>query len=434
MTNVNLPTRRAALALAGSALATAAAAQQIAPPSTAPVTITYYNYNLASTGIGADATRELIAEFMAANPHIKVEGVAVASDQILARVQADLVAGRVPDVAQLVFSDLDFIVRNLGVKPLDSIVPQAEWAEHTAGMVPAGLQLGALGGKIYGLAYVFSTPVLFYNANLFRAAGLDPDQAPRTWADVKTAALRIREATKKHGVYPSIYSSFDWLFQAVVLSNGGRVISEDRTKLMFGEPEAIGAVEMFRDLVRSGAHPNMRDADAMDAMMSGNLGMVLTTSVYQRALINASSGKFDLRAAPMPSFGDKPAKPTNSGSALFVLSRDPAKQRASWELLKFMTSKRGYTTITSKIGYLPLRLDIVDDPQYLGEWTKQNPLVRPNLEQLTRLSAWQSFPGPNYRQISRIEVAALNEAVFGEGDVAALMRDAQERAQALMPR
>ncbi len=33
-----------------------------------------------------------------------------------------------------------------------------------------------------------------------------------------------------------------------------------------------------------------------------------------------------------------------------------------------MTSKRAFTVITSKIGYLPLRLDIVDDPHYLGPW------------------------------------------------------------------
>jgi multiple sugar transport system substrate-binding protein len=426
--------RRTALALGASTLGTTAMAQRIAPPSTAPVSISYYNYNLASAGIGAEATKELIAEFTAANPHVKVEGVPVSSGQIIARVQADLVAGRTPDVAQLIFSDLDFIVRNLGVKPMTDIIPPEEWSAHTAGMVPAGLKLGAIGDKVYGLAYVFSTPVLFYNATLFRQAGLDPEAPPRTWAEVKDAALKLRAATGKSGVYPGVYSEFDWLLQGLFLSNGGRSISEDRRRLTFGEPEAVGAVEMLRDLMKSGAHANIREAESGDAFMSGNLGMILTTSVYQRAFLNASKDRFDLRAAKMPSFGDKPARPTNSGSALFIMSKDPAKQRAAWELVKYMTSKRGYTVITSKIGYLPLRLDIVDDPQHLGPWVRENPLVRPNLEQLTQLNQWVAFPGANYRQISRIQVAAVNEAAFGEGDVGKVMREAQERAQALMPR
>jgi len=432
-------TRRDALVLAGSTLAATAigteafAQAKIAPPNTNPVTISYYNYNLASAGAGADATRELIAEFMAQYPHIKVEGVPVPSGQVLARVQADLVAGRVPDVAQLVFSDLDFAVRNLGVKPLQDIVPADEWAAHTAGMVPAGLKLGAIGDKAYGLAYVFSTPVLFYNATLFKAAGLDPDAPPKTWSEVKAAALKIK-ASGKDGMYPSIYSEFDWLLQSIFLSNGGRVMSEDRTRIMFGEKESVEALEIMRDMLKAGAHANIRDAESGDAFMSGNLGMILITSVYQRAFLAAAQDKFEVRAAMMPTFGDKPAKPTNSGSALFIMSKDPAKQRAAWELMKFMTSRRGYTVITSKIGYLPLRLDIVDDPAYLGEWTKANPLVRPNLAQLERLNQWVAYPGANYKQISRILVSAANEAVFGEGDVGKVMREAQERAQALMPK
>jgi multiple sugar transport system substrate-binding protein len=169
-------------------------------------------------------------------------------------------------------------------------------------------------------------------------------------------------------------------------------------------------------------------------MRNGRLAMVLTTSAYQRSLMAAAQGRFDLRAAKMPAFAGKPAVPTNSGSGLFILARDPLKQRAAWELMKFLTSKHGYTQITTRIGYLPLRLDIVKDPKYLGNWVAENPLVLPNIEQLSRLQPWESIPGNNYKQIQKIEVQAVNEAVFGKGSVAAILQDAQKRAQALMPR
>jgi multiple sugar transport system substrate-binding protein len=161
--------------------------------------------------------------------------------------------------------------------------------------------------------------------------------------------------------------------------------------------------------------------------------MFLYTSAVQSSLLKASQGKFELRVAAMPAFADKPTKPTNSGSALFVFSKDPVKQRASFELLKFLTSKHGYTIITSKIGYLPLRLDIVDDPQYLGEWTKTHPMIRPNLEQLSRLTPNVAFPGPNYRQVENTMKDAMIEAVFGKGDPAQVLAAAQTNGQALMP-
>src|SRR5262249_50692644 len=159
----------------------------------------------------------------------------------------------------------------------------------------------------------------------------------------------------------------------------------------------------------------------METVGSGNAGMYLQTSALQSFLIGASTGKFELRNAPMPSFGELPTRPTNSGSALMIFSSDPLKQRAAWELMKFLTSKHGYTLFPSKIGSLPLRTDIVDDPEYLGPWVKDHPLVRANLEQLSRLSPWESFPGQNYHQIEKTLTDAVEQAVFGKDDPAKVM-------------
>ena len=101
--------------------------------------------------------------------------------------------------------------------------------------------------------------------------------------------------------------------------------------------------------------------------------------------------------------------------------------------MKFLTSKHAYTQITSKIGYLPLRLDIVDDPNYLKDWVEANPMIKPNLEQLTRLTPNVAFPGPNYRQVESMMKDAAAEAVLGKSDPIEVLNAAQERGQALMP-
>jgi multiple sugar transport system substrate-binding protein len=412
-----------------------AGAQQL-PQLTASdnITITFYNYNLASAGIGRDGTVQLLDEFKQKFPNITVEAVGVPAAEMTTRVQTDLVAGRAPDLAQLIFSELDFSVSNFGVQALNRIVPDSEWKAHIEGMAPNGVKLTNLRGNTYGLAYVFSTPILFYNADLFRAAGLDPDKPPRNWEEVANAALQIREKTKTAGFFAGVFGPYDWLYQAIVLSNGGRVLSEDRKTLMFGEPAAAEAIAMLRRMREDGGLVHMADNDAFDAMRSGRLGMMLHTSALHAFLASGAKDKFELRGAKMPSFGDKPAKPTNSGSGLFILSKDPKKQRAAWELVKFLTSERGYTIITSKIGYLPLRPAIVDDPRYLADWAKSNPMVRVNLGQLEVLNPWESIPGNNYRQIQKIETQAFEQAILGSGDVKGILAEAQQRAQALMPR
>lgn len=425
-----------ALALLATGVAYPALGQSIPATVDQPVTINYYNYNLASAGNGAEATKRLIAKFEAANPNIKVKGVGASSADITSRIQADVAAGRIPDVVQMVFSDLEFTVDNLSAAALEQIVPETELKAHFEGISPNGLQLGVLNGKTYGLAYTFSTPVLFYNADLFKAAGLDPDNPPKTWAEVKTAALALTKKTKAEGIATGIFgpSAGDWLFQGVLRSNNGSLMSPDRKTLAFAEPASVEAVAMLRDLYDSGAYTNLDITAAMEAMASGNVGMYLQTSAIQGFLVKGSQGKFDLRASTMPRFGDKPQRPNNSGSALVILSRDPLKQRAAWELMKFMTSKEAYTVITSEIGYLPLRADIVDDPKYLGNWVKEHPLIQPNLEQLRMLERWESFPGPNYRQIQKTMMEGAEMAVFGGTDPAAAMQAAQRSAQAMMPK
>lgn len=426
-----------ALGVAGALLTSTAFAQSIPATIDEPVEITFYNYNLAMAGSGQDGTNKLIKEFEELNPNIKVKGVGVPSPEMASRTQADIVAGRGPDVAQIIFKDLDYIARNFNAKALEDIIPADERDEHFSGMVKAGLDLGKLGDKTYALAYTFSTPMLFYNADIFRAAGLDPDSPPRTWADIKTAAITIQEKTDFRGFGADVVGASggadDWLMQSLIYSNGGRTLSEDRKQLMFAEPASVEVATTLRDLVASGVYRNEPSNANVDGMASGKVGMMLTTAVRQATFVKGAADKWELRAVGMPAFGEKETAPTNSGSGLVIFSDDPVKQRASWELMKFLTSKRGYTIITSEIGYVPLRLDIVDDPEYLGEWTKQHPLVRPNLDQLARLRPWVSYPGQNYKQIHNTFMSAMEQAVFGDGDVQQTLQTAQDQAQRLIP-
>jgi multiple sugar transport system substrate-binding protein len=421
-----VPTPATAPEAAAPAADSAAAAE--------PMEITFYSYNLGAAGTFSDGAQKLLDTFAATQSNVKVNGVGVPGGEILAKTQADLVAGTPPDIAQLIFDDLDNIVTNFNAVPLEDFVPAEELAEHLAGMHPNGVKLGQLNGKTYGLAYTFSTPMLFYNGDLFTAAGLDPNAPPKNWEEVLQYGQQINEATGAAGIYVAATGRYDWITQSLYLSAGGRAMSEDRTQVMVGEEGSVRAVTMLRELVQAGVMPNMTSPETVEAMAAGKLAMLVNSSALQATLLKAAEGNYDLRSAPLPGFGDQLAVPTNSGSAIFVLTQDPERQKAAWEFMKFATSKEGYTIITRDIGYLPLRPEIVTEEAYLKAWVEEHPLILPNIEQLDRLQPWTSFPGPNYRQIIEITQTAVEQAIFGDNDdVAGIMMEAQERAQELMP-
>ncbi|MCT2581818.1 ABC transporter substrate-binding protein [Actinophytocola gossypii] len=409
------------------------------------VSIVLESYNFGQAGPWTDTFTELIDAFEQAHPNIDVTAQkpqgnsANPATDTISSLQSQLTAGHAPDVVQLGFSDLDFAINELNAAPLDDLVGtdavRANFDGDTHPYADSARTLGDWNGKTYGVPFVFSTPMLYYNKTLFAEAGLDQERAPSTWDEVATAAKAVTDATGKGGAYVDCLTKAakDWCFQALVRSNGGRVISEDRTRLTFAEQPAVDAVTTMKGLVTDGLMPNLTQTQAVEAFSRGDLGMILESSAIQGTFLKGATGKWDLGAAAMPSFTGREAVPTNSGAALFVFASDPAKQRAAWELITFLTSERAYTTIAEKIGYLPLRTGLVDDPDGLKSWAEENPYLRPNLAQLDRMEPWVSMPGTSYLQIRDGMMEAVENAVFHGADPAESLRAKQDEVSDLLP-
>ncbi|MFW0783455.1 ABC transporter substrate-binding protein [Gordonia sp. CPCC 206044] len=417
-------------------------------PSLAPdqqVSIRWESYNLSSAGIFGDTTKKLVADFERAHPNIHVEAVPPQGGvaEVAQSVQRQVIAGDPPDVGQLTFADLRYAAQDLGAQPLDDLVGKSEVQDLLTGgphpYAPRAAVLGDVNGKTYGIPYVFSTPMLFINSDLFRKAGLDPTKTPKTWDEVATAAAAIgRLPGTTGGAYLSCLdatSGGDWCLTGIVRSAGGRLLSEDAASVPWTDPRTVSAFAEMQKIAHAGpnALANVSGSDAQDAFLRGDLGMLLTSAALQNSILTSSEGKWQAAAAPMPGFGNAPAVPTNSGSALFILAKDPAKQRAAWELIKFLTSPESETTITENIGYVPLRASLIDDPEYLKSFADAHPgFVRPNVAQLDRLEPWVSFPGPNYQQIRTLLNKAADAIVYRNADPEHTLSTAQSGAQALM--
>ncbi|GAA5061665.1 ABC transporter substrate-binding protein [Nocardia callitridis] len=409
------------------------------------VSIVFESYNYGLAGAWTNTFNSLLDEFRTAHPNITVTAQKPqgnspnpATDTI-SSIQNQMVAGTPPDVAQLGFSDLDYTIHELGAEPIDELVGTQELQQNFDGVrhsyAPRARTLADWDGHTYGIPFVFSTPVLYFNASLFEQAGLDPAKPPTTWQEATAAADAITDKTGKGGIYIDCLTKTakDWCFQSLVRSNGGRVISEDRTQLTYAEQPAVQVAEFGKRLVDSGAMPKLNQQQGYEAFGRGEIGMILETSSVQGTFVSGAKDKWDLRSAPMPSFGAAPTVPTNSGASLHILSKDPAKQRASWELIKFLTSETAYTKIAKGIGYLPLRTGLMDDPNGLQDWSARNPLLGPNVAQLATMEPWVSMPGTNYLQIRDGMMDAVEAVVFQGKDPQPTLTAAAQQAADLLP-
>ncbi|QYM64789.1 extracellular solute-binding protein [Microbacterium sp. Se5.02b] len=402
------------------------------------VTITFESYNLSNAGIWSDTITNLIDEFMAEHPNITVEAQPSSSASTAGSVQQQVLAGGAPDVAQLTFNELDFAATTLGAQNLSAVVGEEGLDEEFGGDHPYHERARALAdwdGATYGIPYVFSTPVLWINEDLFAQAGLDPETADlSTWDAVQAAGEKITAATGQPSVSVTCtVTGGSWCMQGLFLSDGAQVLSDDRSTIEFGSDAAVDTVQTFRDMFDAGVLANQDSVSMYEAFAQGKTAIHVNTSALQAAFMGgAASGGWTLDARTLPAFGDSAVVPTNSGSFLAMFSTDPKKQAAAWELIQWMTSEHAYEIISTEIGYLPLRNTMTEEGGPLYEWVEANPLVKPNLEQLDALEPWVSYPGDSYAQVDTVLATAIEESIFYGADVDTSMQDAAKRAQGLI--
>ena len=380
-------------------------------------TITFTSYNYGTQGAAGIGTQALLDRFAQLHPEITVKPQGVATADVLTKTKAAVAVGAAPDVVQIGYSKLAEAFETLPTQSLKSLAG-ADWDPSVKGIAPVFLTTGTSDGEVHALPYTVSVPTVFYNADLFKKAGLDPAKPPATIDEIRTSAKAI-VAAGHHGVYFGIAdpSKSDYLTQSVINSAGGSLIGENGAVTLDSD-QAVAGLEAVQSLTRSGLQPAVGVEDALSDFAKGNLGMFVASTAVSGQLAAKAKGKFELRSAGFPAFGASAPRPTFSGAGLMVLSKDSAKQKAAWQFVKFLTSKEGYTMITKDLGYLPLRADIVDDPQYLGTYFKDHTLLLPPLKQLGTVKPYQSFSGPKANQATvLLQDDAIEPIVLRGADV-----------------
>ncbi len=390
----------------------------------AQTTLQYWHINTEAFGL--PAVRQLIAEFQRKNPGIRVEERfhQNAYTGLLQNLQAALAAGNPPDVVQMGYLYVQYAAENFPYVAIPDLARRFGGQSHLNRFPKNILELGQVKGVQVGMPYSLSNIVTYYNADLFRRAGLDPDRPPSTWEAWRRAARQIKARTGKP-LYLQLLDD-NWSLEALIGSNGGSFLvcegGEWRTGV--NRPQAAQALQLWADMVREGLMLNALWQQGEQAFLAGEAATFMTTIAKRAALEEATRGRFELRATRFPSFGGRPPALPGGGNVLMVFSKEPAKQEAAWKFIQFLTSAEGFTIWTKGTGYVPLQRELLDDARYLKDFVAQHPIQRVAVEQLPFTRPWTSFPGPNGLAASQALFRATQRALSGQVTAEAALQEA----------
>lgn len=296
------------------------------------------------SSVGEENLRKLVERFNAGQPTVAIQLVRLAE-------------GEKPAVLNLVRRQdvLEAVAGKAAFKPLHEVMKEAREAFKPEAISP-DLRAGTTDekGRFFALPVAYSTPVLFYNRNAFRKAGLDPERPPKTWMEVQQAADKLQDAGEK---CPYTTSWPTWIHIDNVSALSGVPVASGKGELAFNGLPQVKHVAMLATWHKSNFFKNFgRRNEADKHFLKGECAMI-TTDSWAHTLFREAQG-VELGVAPLPHHDDVWGGRQHTladGASLWIGAGYKAPEyKAAAKFVTWLLSSEVQVELARTYGQLPL--------------------------------------------------------------------------------
>ncbi len=319
-------------------------------------------------GMGGPLGRVLegmIDEYNASQDKYFINGICMGSyDTLQKKILASVVAGRSPDISQN-FEALTLKLSRAGkLICLDDLIAQEpDPVAFKADIIPVLLRNNTFSGKVWSFPFNKSVPVLYYNKDMFREVGLDPEKPPRTIVELEAYSRKLTRDLDKDGS-PDVYGFAltlrnQWNWGCRFLSYGGNLFDPKTRKVFLDSEASRKATASYSDMIEKGLAKFAEGYDHQNEWLAEKVGM-FEASIVSRVYLKDKI-KFDHGVAPVP-YGDTPAVILSGTNINIFDNGDPVKVEAAWDFIKWFTNTDNGARWSINSTYLPVRKSSLSSP------------------------------------------------------------------------
>ena len=343
-------------------------------------------------------------------------------------------AGKPPTAAILLSTDTFTLADEDAIVPIDNFVKTEADQAWMKSFFPAFMLNGQFANKTWGVPFQRSTVVLYWNKDLFKQAGLDPNTPPQTWADTISMGQKLTKKDASGNVtqwgiqVPS--SGFPyWLFQGFSTQNDGILANAQGNLVKYDDPNVVAALQYWVDLSKKyGIHPpgvvewgtTPRDFLEQKAAMiwttTGNLTNIRTNA------------KFDFGVAMLPA-GKRRGSPTGGGNFFIFKKASAPEQEGAFLFAKWLTQPARAAQWSIDTGYVAVSPAAYDTPA-LKKYVLEFPPALVARDQLPEAVAELSTH--DNQRVTKALNDGLQAALTGSKTPEQAMKEAQTEATRLL--
>lgn len=391
----------------------------------------------AMSGDNGKVLQGIVDDFNKQSKDVYVKAIYQGSyDDALSKLRAVGGSDQAPALVQTFEIGTKYMSTSGFVTPMQKFIDKDKF--DTSKLEKNILDYYTIDGKLYSMPFNTSNAVMFYNKDMFKKAGLDPNKPPRTFSEVEGAAKKLTKKGKTHG-YTN--ATIGWFFEELMANQNALYLNNDNgrkgdaTKSLVNSDAGLKIFNWLNDMNKAGTFKNYGNQweDPRGPFFAQQVGMYLDSTANTAEVIKNSP--FDVGTAPLPvPDGTDPQGVIVGGASLWITNKvSEKKQDAAWEFIKYLTQSKVQAKWAAGTGYFPISPEAYNEPELKKIYDKypQYKVAVKQLEDTKSTPATQGALTTIMPESRKIIESALEKMYQGTDPKKALDEAAKQIDQAL---
>lgn len=348
-------------------------------------------------------------------------------DDAINKLKTAETAGSGPNLMQIYELGLRFMIDSGWIIPIQDAVDASSW--DIKQIEPNLAAYYTVNKKLYGMPFNSSTPILYYNKDVFKKAGLDVDNPPQTYDKIIEDAKIIKSKTGVDGLGQYNYGwwfdqCFDNLKTPMFDNGNGR--TKNPTKVV-GQATLTKWMTVEKSLYTEGASPAyaIKSDDVDSAFESGKLAMMIESTAGLTGYLKGINGQFQLGCGYYPTTNKTEQVGVSIGGACMYMfkSNDQRTRIAEWMFIKYTVTPAVQAFWNAASGYFPVNVNAKNEQTFKDNVAKY-PQFQVAIDQLHKSSpANCGFLCTIGTQVRKIEETDMAKVINNQMSIADATKD-----------
>lgn len=385
-----------------------------------PTTVTFWH---SMGGAAQEALNTIVDEYNSSQDKVKINAEYQGTyDEALTKFHTVAGTDSAPTMMQVFEIGTKSMINSGFVEPIQTLVDEDGY--DMSGLEENITNYYKIDDTFYSMPFNSSTPVMYYNKDAFKAAGLDPEKAPATFEEVEEAGKAIAKANPEMKGFA--LQAYGWLYEQLLANQGALLMNNDNgrsetpTEIGFTEEQGKSVFNWVKKMIddKTFANYGTNGENMVAGFLAGDVAMFMQSSASARDVIDNAPFEVGVAFIPHPEAVERQGVVIGGASLWMMKDKSDEEKKAAWEFMKYLQTPEVQAKWHIGTGYFAINPDAYDQ-QVVKDAYEEMPQLKVTVEQLQSTKSSYATQGALMDMIPegrRISETAL-ETVYNGGDV-----------------